>query len=98
MNKKEYLLVCVAEEAGEVVQEAMKIARFGDKYKDKNHWNALILEMHDLVAVFEMLLEDKLKEEINYSFNFYTKKAKKDKTVKNFQRSAEVGRLIDDSL
>ena len=59
MNIKDYLLACSSEEAGEISQAVGKSHRFGllDKNprSDKTNWVDLRKEVHDLVAVYEML-------------------------------------------
>ncbi|TNF09387.1 MAG: hypothetical protein EP323_00365 [Gammaproteobacteria bacterium] len=62
MNLKDYLLACVSEEGGEIVQAAGKALRFG--LLDKNpksegtNWTDLRKEVHDLIAVYEMLCDE----------------------------------------
>jgi NTP pyrophosphatase (non-canonical NTP hydrolase) len=62
MNIKDHLLACVSEEGGEIVQAAGKALRFG--LLDKNpgtggtNWVDLRKEVHDLVAVYEMLCDE----------------------------------------
>jgi len=67
MNTENYLLACISEEAGEVVQAVGKGQRFGlmDVNEDTGDVNLerLILEVHDLLAVYEMLCA-----EINISY------------------------------
>lgn len=62
MNKKEHLLQCLSEEAGEVAHATSKALRFGlnDKYKDREHTprQEIINELIDLQAVVEMLQDD----------------------------------------
>lgn len=59
-NIEEYLLDCLAEEAGEIVQDCGKCARFGmdeTRPEKRNGTNreALVTEIHQLIAVAEML-------------------------------------------
>jgi len=61
MNKREYLLICLAEELAEVQQCIGKCLRFTtdnkfEEYKTTN-FEELILEMNDVYAITE-LLED----------------------------------------
>ena len=64
MNRKEYLLDCLMEEAAEVQQAASKCLRFGfDAYnpKDTEHVKnatTLQMELKDLIAVASMLAKD----------------------------------------
>lgn len=59
---KDYLLACVSEEAGEIVQAVGKSHRFGllDKNPKSKHtnWVDLRKEVHDLIAVYEMLCDE----------------------------------------
>lgn len=59
----DYLLTCVAEECSEICKEAAKGIRFGlhDQWKEKpTAHDALIAEYYDLVAIMEMLFENKI--------------------------------------
>ncbi len=57
---KQYLLYCIAEEAGEVAQAAAKALRFGmeDEHEGKTCAERLLNEIHDLVAVYALLAPD----------------------------------------
>jgi len=59
MEIKDYLLACISEEAGEISQAVGKAHRFGlldTNPKSKlTNWVELRKEVHDLIAVFEML-------------------------------------------
>lgn len=57
---KQYLLYCIAEEAGEVAQAAAKALRFGmeDEHEGKTCAERLLSEIHDLVAVYALLAPD----------------------------------------
>jgi hypothetical protein len=61
LNVNDHLLVCLAEEAGEVTQAATKALRFGltDRPFKVPTTNAerILCEVHDLLAVYEMLQE-----------------------------------------
>ena len=59
MNKQEYLLTCLAEEAAEIIQSVGKAQRFGldDTYYDESPKEAIKREFNDLVGVLEMLHE-----------------------------------------
>lgn len=59
----DYLLTCIAEECSEICKEATKGIRFGlhDQWEEKpTAHDALIAEYYDLVAVMEMLFENKI--------------------------------------
>lgn len=62
MELKDYLLACISEESGELVQAAGKALRFGllDKNpnSDSTNWVDLRKEVHDLIAVYEMLCDE----------------------------------------
>lgn len=62
MDRREYLLTCLAEEAAEVVQACSKALRFGleDVHPEK-HISArtvIVAELNDMAAVIEMLIDD----------------------------------------
>lgn len=61
MTESEHLLMCLAEEAGEIVQACAKALRFGldDGYPGTNRTNAWDIsnESTDLMAVLEVLHE-----------------------------------------
>lgn len=63
MNKKEYLLTCLIEECSEIQQAATKALRFGfdscAPRSDITNSEQIVMEFVDLLAVFEMLLEEK---------------------------------------
>tara|TARA_R110000850_G_C9996087_1_gene467933 strand:- start:248 stop:538 length:291 start_codon:yes stop_codon:yes gene_type:complete len=62
MGLKDYLLACLSEESGEIVQAVGKAQRFGllDKNPKSNstNWVELRKEVHDLIAVYEMLCDE----------------------------------------
>ena len=62
MKVKDYLLACISEEGGEIVQAVGKAHRFGllDKNptSDNTNWVDLRKEVHDLIAVYEMLCDE----------------------------------------
>lgn len=61
MNRVEYLLTCLQEECGELIQASSKSLRFGlnDRYSDKYPTNKeqIIAEFNDIVAIMRMLKE-----------------------------------------
>jgi NTP pyrophosphatase (non-canonical NTP hydrolase) len=60
MNRQEYLLTCLSEEAAEIIQAVGKAQRFGldDNYiYDDTPKEAIKREFNDLVGVLEMLYE-----------------------------------------
>lgn len=61
-TKLDHLISCVGEECGEIQQVVGKIGRFGildiNPTTKKTNWVELRKEVHDLVAVFEMLCDE----------------------------------------
>lgn len=66
MNKTEHLLACIGEEAGEIQQEVSKALRFGlydhGPGRNTSNYQRTYGEVHDIIAVFEMLIEDQFNE------------------------------------
>lgn len=62
MNKIEHLLACLAEECAEVQQAATKALRFGliEGCPDTDRTNSedIVIELCDLLAVVEMLVDE----------------------------------------
>ncbi len=62
LNIKDHLLVCAGEEAGEIQQAVGKALRFGllDKNPTTNstNWLEFRKEIHDLIAVYELLCDE----------------------------------------
>ena len=62
MDLKDYLLACISEESGEIVQAVGKAQRFGlldqPHIGGRTNWVSLRKEVHDLVAVYEMLCDE----------------------------------------
>jgi len=62
MNTKEYLLVCLAEEASEIAQAVSKCLRFGENdispVSNVSNIRQLKQELNDLYAVVELLSTD----------------------------------------
>ena len=94
MEHKDYLLSCLSEEAGEIVQAVGKSHRFGllDKNPQtkKTNWVDLRKEVHDLIAVYEMLC-DAFDRVDNIDRKLI--EAKKLKVEKYMAYSAKLGRL-----
>lgn len=91
MTRTEHLLFILAEECAEVTQVASKAARFGmkDGYPDQDETNAqrLAYEMADLIAVYQMLVNGRVKTDGTLI------EAKKAKVEKFLRYSAECGTL-----
>ena len=58
MNQKDLLLVCLCEEASEVIQASAKIQRFGDRSPDYDNLAQLKVELNDFMAVILTLEEE----------------------------------------
>lgn len=62
MNRKEHLLVCLAEECAEVAQRVSKALRFSlseiQPGQDLTNEERINQEFHDLIAVVEMLFDE----------------------------------------
>jgi len=80
MNRKEHLLTCLIEEAAEIQQAATKALRFGteDGYPGRNTTNAqdIAVECCDIIAIIEMLEEEKIIEKSGTLLKINGKKAK----------------------
>ena len=84
MNKREYLLICLAEELAEVQQCISKCLRFTPEhqfelYKTTN-FEELVLEMNDVYAITEMLDEEGLTIFVNDE-RIDSKKARTEKYI-----------------
>lgn len=99
MTLREYLLTCLIEECGEVIQAATKALRFG--YLDINpqtmNSNAadLELEMHDYEAVREMMQTHDI---LTRQLERHRIDAKKNKVRQWMAYSREQGVLTDKNL
>jgi phosphoribosyl-ATP pyrophosphohydrolase len=98
MNKQEYLLDQLMEEAAEVIQAASKAIRFGifDLWEEKRKTNkeALIDEINDFYGVIKVLQEEGI---LPYDLNDAQKVSKKRNKVRQFMRYAkERGTLKED--
>ena len=76
------LIACLVEECGEVQQKVGKALRFGlfnaNPKSSNTHWAELRHEVHDMVAVYEMLCEEfKLETELDTDLI----EAKKEKVI-----------------
>ena len=93
----EHLKWCLAEEAGEVIQALGKIGRFGLKdISPKTKKQSIIDledEMHDLVAVYEMICAELNHEILSGSFLRNKINAKKEKVIKYMGYARDIGAL-----
>lgn len=57
MDNTQYLLVCLAEECAEVVQECSKAIRFGldDDYREETPRERIAQELEDMFGVYSLL-------------------------------------------
>lgn len=94
MEIKDYLLSCLSEEAGEITQAVGKAHRFGllDKNPNSNNtnWVDLRNEVHDLIAVYEMLC---LEFDRADNLDRHLLNAKQQRVTKLMKYSEELGRL-----
>lgn len=96
MNRKEYLLTCLAEECSELAIECSKSKRFGlDSYGENDtvtlrysNSENLVKEFVDVYALIKMLDQEGY---INYSFTDFQSKAKMDKVDKYYNISKQLG-------
>ncbi len=89
-----YLLGTLGEESGEVQQAIGKILRFGlyDQHREKEpNFRELQKEVHDLIAVYQMLC-DEISECPKLDPNAL--QIKKEKVRKYMRYSQEIGQLV----
>lgn len=70
MTETEYLLVCLAEEASEIIKDVSKALRFGlDDVAPNGNTNKqnLAMELTDLLAVYDLLEEDGTLKPFSYN-------------------------------
>lgn len=89
MNKKEYLLICLAEELGEFQKEVFKCLRFGinnwceeTNCTNKERANK---ELSDVVAILLLLM----KEDCSFEYNMSDVRNKLEKFKYYFEKSKE---------
>lgn len=96
MNKEQYLLTCIAEEASEVVKDATKAIRFGlhDKNPTAYANNAanIVQELTELIALVEYAGKEGYID-ITLLNNEETKKQKIKKYLKYAEYARQCGRL-----
>lgn len=98
MNRIEYLLSCLIEEAAEVQKEATKSQRFGLTSRHpkggENNITNLVTEFYELEAVFEML-KSELKSQFPHTTGYFQVKVDKIKRVNEYmERSEKNGQQI----
>jgi len=96
MNRTEYLLTCLIEKCSEVQQAAAKALRFGLNvgFPGGKTTNAqdISKECVDVIAIIEMLENDKIIKNIRTQKNINNKK---DKVFRYMEHSKKLGTLID---
>jgi hypothetical protein len=98
MNQQEYLLICLAEEAAEMIQVVGKAQRFGlgDDFLEESPKEALIREYNDLLGAMELLI-DHTTDGDKKVFSYWTSRdmidAKKRKIIKYMEYSEGKGTL-----
>ncbi len=94
MNRKEYLLTCLAEEASEIVKAVTKTLRFGESsvYNNVTNKKRLEEEIIDFITIVSMCYSDEYinfdEEELKIQF-----KLKQDKIFKYMELSKNSGNL-----
>lgn len=95
LSIQDYLLSCLAEECGEVVQLVGKSHRFGlDDFGPNDptpNRERLAAELNDIIAIAEMLTENGV--DLPGVFEAGAQQRKKDKVLKYMKYSREHGRL-----
>lgn len=96
MNKQQYLLIKLAEEASEVAQIALKTAQFGlhETYpgQPKSNIDRVLAEVTDLLAILEML---DVELELKISIDREEVEKKMTKVRKYLAISRELGEVHD---
>ena len=93
MNKRDYLLECLAEECAEVQHIKSKIIRFGlddihpiTKIENRKQ---LVDELVDLVAVMNLFLDEDSESREMYEYNIIEKIQLKEKKLKKYMQYSE---------
>lgn len=94
MNKTDYLISCLGEECGETQQIVGKSLRFGlfEVYHKigEDNLTRLKKEVHDIIAIYEMLCEE---IDYDHTMDLDLIDYKKKRTIRYMQYSRDVGRL-----
>ena len=97
VNKAEHLLTCLMEECAEIQKSAAKALRFGldDHAPDSESNNAedISAEIHDLLAVIEMLKEERIIPDTCLQDSKSKIERKKEKVKKYMDYAIERGTL-----
>ena len=84
MDRKEHLLVLLAEECAELQQTIAKTLRFGldSEHNGRDNYTSMIIEFNDILAVIELLKDENIEIElVDYFFERKQKKIEKYLTV-----------------
>lgn len=95
MDRKEYLLTCLIEECSEVQKEATKALRFGldDNWKDRGRQaDRIVHEFIDLIAVYDMLINEGLLNNVTTEEMI---QMKKERVHKYMDYARDRGTLVD---
>lgn len=97
MDKKEHLLICLAEECAEVSQAVSKALRFGLDYgyPDTNRTNKSDIqkEIIDVIAVAQMLMSEGILDPIDLVHSGIVEKQEK---VKRYMEHAKITGALND--
>lgn len=92
---RDHLIACVGEEGGEIAQVVGKAQRFGlfdmNPKTNNTNWRELDLEVHDLIAVMEMLYAHETGGTFQIDRDLID--AKKDRVLRFMGYAREVGCL-----
>lgn len=99
MNRREYLLACLAEECAEVQHLVGKSLRFGIENKPEGraepNSELIVRELIDILAVWEMLEDDSALERVDFCKLEKMQDAKKARVEKYMNYSRNRGTLQD---
>jgi hypothetical protein len=91
LNRKQYLLLCLMEELGEVQKEVSKCLRFGPDHQahqdDPTNFEKVSLEWNDVLGIIELLKQ----EELDLKASDIRIEIKKSRTEQYYQKSRELG-------
>lgn len=92
LNRKQYLLIKLAEEAAEVAQIALKTAQFGIFETSPTHPDDNATRCHaeidDMMAIVAMLNDE---FEFNYNGSYLAQRAKKEKVNHYYKYCVQIG-------
>lgn len=95
LDIKDHLLACAGEEAGEIQQTVGKALRFGmfdrNPVGTRNNWVDFRKEVHDMIAVYELLCDEFDRVE---TLDRKMIDEKKSRIAHYMEYSSDIGRLI----